>query len=232
MYWLCLDCLHEAEDTQLKQANYVCLNDACKSKNNFYPFTSKSCSKCKEEGIHRPLPIWALACEKCGEKKFILNGTTSVVNLKRTSLNSSSLWQGPEEFVVPVKEVEKNNTNQISLNLKILNNKFEIMLYGKGKLISIKDIIQSAEGFIPESIYQHYLDKASMTDPFIEIHFDPTREVFSFVSMLQFTKVPLTARFEIDGEIEIWSPGIAYDIPEGKLLQLDEEFFKIQLWVY
>jgi len=229
VHWLCLNCLLVAEEKELKQTGYICPNESCNSENKFYPFTSKRCANCTVDNNNRELPIWALACEKCGEKDFILNGNTPVRALKR---NLSNVWDGPDEIILPKKEIGALNTNQISLNLQVLNNNFEITLYGEGKQISFQDVIQNARGFVPESIYLDYLTRLALGDPIFEIHFNPERELFSFSSILKFTKIPLTPRFEINGEIEIWEPGSMSEIPEGKLLQLEEDFFKIQLWVY
>ena len=85
---------------------------------------------------------------------------------------------------------------------------------------------------MPESIYSDYISRVSLSGPIFEVSFNSEKEIFSFSSVLQFTKIPLTPRFEIDGELEVWEPDSVNEIPEGKLLQLEDNFLKIQLWVY
>jgi ribosomal protein L31 len=228
--WICLGCKKEYASDGINGKDFVC---DCGLKNQLYPFTTKSCANdsCKnEENSYHKLPIDGKACEKCGETNFQLNSN---------KLISSFLYfedknlEGPETFKFKIKQPdEEKSKNLPSLTFTILNNNLEYILYGENKSITMKNIINDSMGFIPDNIYEKLLKKYASNNEIFKISYNNETQAFSIRSILNFEVVELDPRYQPKNTVGSWISGSENVIPENKLFELNEDFFKIHIWAY
>ena len=228
--WICMDCQKEYASDDINGKDFLC---DCGLKNQLYPFTAKSCANdsCKnEDNSYHELPIDGKACEKCGESNFQLNDNKLISSF--LYFEDESL-EGPETFKFKIKKQdEKKSKNLPSLTFTILNNNLEYILYGENKSITMKNIIKDSMGFIPDNIYEKMLENFTIDKEIFNISYNNETQVFSIKSILNFEVVELDPRYQPKNKVGSWISGSENIIPENKLFELNEVFFKIHIWAY
>ena len=141
--------------------------------------------------------------------------------------------EGPETFKFKIKQQdEKKSKNLPSLTFTILNNNLEYILYGENKSITMKNIIKDSMGFIPDNIYEKMLENFTIDKEIFNISYNNETQVFSIKSILNFEVVELDPRYQPKNKVGSWISGSENIIPENKLFELNEDFFKIHIWAY
>ena len=141
--------------------------------------------------------------------------------------------QGPETFKFKNKQQdEEKSKNLPSLTFTILNNNLEYILYGESKSITMKNIIKDSMGFIPDNIYEKLLEKYTKDKEIFNISYNNETQGFSIKSILHFEVVELDPRYQPKNTVGSWISGSENVIPENKLFELNEDFFKIHIWAY
>jgi hypothetical protein len=244
--WVCIVCQTEFKSEDSKSTRFVCSN--CDIKNDLYPFTFKGCANCKNEaGSPHKMTLDSNFCNYCGKSNFVINGDTLVSNLKTDhkkkikekgesqtkSKSTENLWDVPETFQIPEKKVPiDGEKNVISITFTILNNNCEYILYAKSKIIKLDDIIKDAKGFLPDQIYEKYINTPELKDYLFKIDFDEEAQIFYLTSPLQIQIVGLDSHYKPNEESETWANNSKNALTESKLLGIQAEFFKIRIWVY
>jgi len=228
--WICLDCHKEYTLDSINGKDFIC---DCGAKNQLYPFTTKSCANtsCKnEDGSFHALSIDGKACEKCGKTNFQINGNKLISNF--LYFDEESL-EAPETFKFKIKQQNEGKSKNLpSLTFTILNNNLEYILYGESKSITMKNIIKDSMGFIPDNIYEKLLEKYSNNKEIFNISYKDETKAFSIRSIFDFKVVELDPRYQPKNTIGNWISGSENIIPENKLFELNEDFFKIHIWAY
>jgi len=228
--WICLGCKKEYTSDSINGKDFVC---DCGLKNQLFPFTTKSCANisCKnEDGSNHKLPIDGKACEKCGETNFQLNGNKLISSFLFFDDKS---FEDPETFEFKIKQPDEEKSKNVpSLTFTILNNNLEYILYGEDKSITLKNIIKDSMGFIPDNIYEKLLEKYTNNKEMFNISYNKDTEVFTITSIFDFQVVELDPRYQPKNTIGSWISGSENVIPENKLFELNEDFFKIHIWAY
>jgi len=96
----------------------------------------------------------------------------------------------------------------------------------------MKDIIKDSMGFIPDNIYEKLLEKYTKDKEMFNISYNKGTEVFTITSILNLEVVELDPRYQPKNTIGSWISGSENVIPENKLFELNEDFFKIHIWAY
>lgn len=232
--WICIQCKREYTALELQNNEYIC---ECNVKNDFYPFTFKSCAniECKSTDVYHSLPLEAKACDLCGKKNFILNEAKSMEDLLPNLADlpdSSEEWDIEKfDFIEELAE-ERKNRNLPSITFTILNNNLKYLLFGEGKIISMYDIIRDANGFTPDSIYENLLRKYPKETIMFDIKYDNEKEEYSLESIISMKEFELNPRFKPKTSEIIREAGTRFILPEGKLLEFRGGLFKIHIWVY
>ena len=235
--WICISCLEEysAEDVKEK-SHFTCAK--CNIENTLYPFTQKSCANCKnEDGTYYNLSLGAKVCDKCAKGDFVLNQNKIISKFKKQSTGEvdpvSDLWDGVDNFNFTADtEKDPENKNVISITFTVLNNNCKYISYGEGRVITVDNLIKDSPGFMPNEIYMSLIEKYQRNAPLFTILFNKEKEEFSLNSALAFTAVQLDPRYHPKTDPETWEAEKPYPLPESKLLQLTNDFFKIHIWVY
>lgn len=246
--WMCVQCHTEYRSNDVSKPSFECKE--CKAINDLIPFTIKACANCvNKDGTIHGLALEAKACDLCSKSEFLLNNNIRVTNLKyqktpntqekkeETSVIKGEAsekkemedWSGPEAVVFnpPPKEGAKD-TNQISLTLTLLNNNLEIKLFAESKTFSLKDIIRSASGYVPESIYERLLKQ--YPNQILEIQFK--EGAFYLRSPLSLNYAELDLKFQRKGPAEKWDENKNNPLEESKLYEFKTDFLKFLVWVY
>ncbi|WP_371802028.1 hypothetical protein [Candidatus Lokiarchaeum ossiferum] len=232
--WVCISCKREYTETELQEIEYIC---ECNTKNDFYPFTFKSCAnvECKSSDNFHSLPLEAKACDLCGKTNFIINKSKSmqdlIPNLPNRTDHSEEWDLEKFDFFEDLAE-ERKNRNLPSITFTILNNNLKYILFGEGKVISMYDIIRDANGFTPDSIYEHLLEKYPKETTMFDIKYNSVTEEYTFKSIISMKEFELDPRFNPKSKAIIREAGIEFNLPEGKLLEFRGGIFKIHIWVY
>ena len=227
--WMCLNCHREYPADEIQNEEFVC---ACGKKNDIYPFTNKSCAneKCKEEGSYHPLTLTAKACDLCGESLYIINGTTKVSELKVQKQNK---WNGPSSIEFDqMKEHRKVAKNLLILTFIILNNNFKIELDGDNEDITLQDIIQKSNGFVPDKIYLDFLKIYELSTVLFTIVYNEEQNQFTLTSKLNISLNELDGKFRPQTSTIQYAADQQIYLTLNKMYQLRADFFKIQIWVF
>ena len=228
--WICMGCHKEYSSDGINDKDFIC---DCGLENQLYPFTIKTCANenCKNgDGSNHGLPLDGKACEICGEANFQLNYNKIISSFLFFNEESS---QGPETFKFEIKHQDEEKSKSVpSLTFTILNNNLEYVLYGENKSITMINIIKDSMGFIPDNIYEKFLEKYTNNKEIFNISYNKETEEFALKSILDFEVVELDPRYFPKNKLGSWISGSINVIPENKLFELNSSFFKIHIWAY
>jgi hypothetical protein len=230
--WMCINCKKEYNFNKIKEKKWVC---DCGLKNDFYPFTTKSCgnAQCKIENELHTLPLNAKVCDLCGNKEFLLNNCKNTTDLKSRKEKKKEKWIGLEEIQFSSQKSKTEDQKDIvSLNFNILSNNFEKNIFGTNLDIRIKDMLQYAWGYMPESIYSRYIQEFGYEEAIFKITFNEDTEQYLFRSMLDAEILEMNADLSQKGSVSILEKGKDLWLKENDFLLIKTGFFKIRVWVY
>jgi DNA-directed RNA polymerase subunit RPC12/RpoP len=237
--WICMMCHSEFDASQIKSADFSC--PTCNTINQIYPFTEKACAKCKNDmGVNRNLLWDAKACDKCGEKIFLLNHHISVADFKPYNHNpqeeshsvvaekKKEIFDNSELILEDSAEKAPKNTNLPSITLTILNNNCEFQLFGTSKQFTVEDLIHYAHGYMPESLYEYLLQK--YPGNLFEIEFKDEKFFFKTPMPITFTK--LNSQFKSTEPFQMWDAEQHNPLPDSQLLAFNGDRIRFRIWVY
>ncbi len=230
--WLCLVCNKEYTADEIQILSFQC---SCGANNEFYPFTTKTCGSetCQTNDFPRVLPLEAKVCDLCGQTNFVLNNYDSIKKLVSIKSPTEKSWNGPHHVSFPpIFEKKALDSSLLSCTFTILNNNYEKQIFGDNCKITLRNIIQSAKGFMPDIVYNDLIKQFGIDTPLFSIQFVSDTQSFNLTSLLPLSVAILTKDSVIESYIGEKSPEERISLPENKLLRIQSSFLKINIWVY
>ena len=142
-------------------------------------------------------------------------------------------WEGPSSFEFEQMRVHhKEAKNLLILTFIIQNNNFKFELDGENKDITLQDIIQKGNGFVPDRIYFDFLKKYALSEILFEIAYIEEKNQFALTSKLNISLNELDGKFRPQTSTIQYSASQQIHLMPNKMYQMRADFFKIQIWVF